>query len=70
MQFATDLNSNNVTTSYGVVTAGKYDAGAAAADVLTIKQDDKGFISNFAYEVSKHRCYERETDGLASKVAY
>ncbi|KAI0762682.1 catalase [Fomes fomentarius] len=70
VQFATDLNSNNVTNSYGVVSAGKYDAGAAAADVLTVRQDEKGFISNFAYEVSKHRCYERETDGLVSKVAY
>ncbi len=70
MQFASDLNSDNVTTSYGVVTAGKYDAGSAAADALSIKQGEKGFLSNFAYELSKHRCYEREMDGLAGRVAY
>ena len=52
------------------MTAGKYDAGSAAADMLTIKQDEKGFMSSFAYEVSQHRCYARENDGLASKVAY
>ncbi|KAI0639112.1 catalase [Trametes polyzona] len=70
VKLATDLNSNNVTTSYGVVTAGKYDAGSAIADTLTIKQDEKGFISSFAYEVSKHRNWERELDGLVSKVAF
>ncbi|KAI0724260.1 catalase [Cerioporus squamosus] len=70
VQYAADLNSDNVTTSYGVVTAGKYDAGSAAADALSIKQGEKGFISNFAYELSKHRCYERELDGLAARVAF
>ena len=56
--------------SYGVVTAGKYDAGSVAADVLKIEQNAKGFISSFAFEVSKHRCYERELDGLVDMVAY
>ncbi|OSD05927.1 catalase [Trametes coccinea BRFM310] len=70
VQLATNLDSNVVTSSYGVVTAGKYDAGSALADALTIKQDEKGFVSSFAYEVSKHRCWERELDGLVSKVAF
>ena len=70
VQFAADLNSDNVTVSYGVVTAGKYDLGSAAADVLEIKQGEKGFISNFAYELSKHRCWERELHGLNVKVPY
>ena len=70
VHFAPDLNSDKVTTSYGVVTAGKYDVGSASADVLDIQRGEKGFISNFAYEVSQHRWYQRETDGLASQVAY
>ncbi|KAI0374468.1 catalase [Pilatotrama ljubarskyi] len=70
VQFASDLNSDNVTNSYGVVTVGKYDVGSAVADTLTIKQGEKGFVSNFAYEISKHRCWERELDGLVSKVAF
>ncbi|PCH33365.1 catalase [Wolfiporia cocos MD-104 SS10] len=70
VSFAADLNSDSVTTSYGVVTTGRYDAGTAAADTLKIAQGEKGFVSNFAYEVSKHRAFERELDGLTSKVAY
>ncbi|KAI0662540.1 catalase [Cubamyces menziesii] len=70
VQLASDLNSDNVVTSYGVVSTGKYDLSSAAADTLTIEQSEKGFVSNFAYELSKHRCWEREQDGLVSKVAF
>lgn len=64
-------DSETVVTSYGVVTAGSYSLKSAATDVLNIASGgDKGFISNFAFEISKHRCYEREMDGLTSKVAY
>ncbi|KAI0932534.1 catalase A [Taiwanofungus camphoratus] len=70
IQFAPNLNSDAVTISYGVVTAGKYDAGSAIGDTLKIGQSEKGFVSNFAFAVSKHRCYERELDGLTAKVAY
>ncbi|KAH9919532.1 catalase [Fomitopsis serialis] len=70
LKFSHDLLSNDVVVSYGVVTAGNYDAGSVAADVLKIRQDAKGFVSSFALEVSKHRCYERELDGLVELVAY
>ena len=63
--------SDRVISSYGVVTAGKYDMKSATTEGFEISPgSDKGFVSNFAYEISKHRCYERETDGLASRVAY
>ncbi|KAF5392730.1 hypothetical protein D9757_000999 [Collybiopsis confluens] len=74
--FLTELSfsstdSDKVVTSYGVITAGSYSLKSAATDVLNIASGgDQGFISNFACEISKHRCYERELDGLASKVAY
>ncbi|EAU88218.2 catalase [Coprinopsis cinerea okayama7 len=63
-------NDDTVLTSYGVVTTGKYGVKSAATDVLQIEPGPKGFVSNFAYEISKHRCFERELDGLTAKVAY
>lgn len=62
--------NSEVVTSYGVVTTGKYDATSAVVDVFKIGPGPKGFASNFAYEISKHRCWEREMDGLATQVAY
>jgi catalase len=63
-------DSDTVVSSYGVVTTGKYDLKAVATDVFKIAPAPKGFVSNFAYEISKHRCYERELDGLTDVVAY
>ena len=65
-----DLDSDEVVSSYGVVTTGKYDFQSAVTDALGIASGPKGFVSNFAYEISKHRCYERELDGLVVKVAF
>jgi len=70
VNFIRDLDSNDVVTSYGVITTGKYDFQSAIADVLSIAPDPKGFVSNFAYEISKHRCFERELDGLVKKVSF
>ena len=70
VQYQTDLSSDNVVSSYGVVTVGQIDTAKLAADTLKIAQGQKGFISNFAFEVSKHRCWDRELDGLVDKVAY
>lgn len=59
--------SDEVISHYGVVTTGAYNA---TTDVLQISSEPKGFMSNFAYEISKHRCYDRELDGLSAQVAY
>jgi catalase len=64
------LENNSVFSSYGVVTTGSYDTGSAAADVLNISAEEKGFVGRFAYEISKHRCWGREMDGLTNQVAY
>jgi catalase len=61
--------SDEVIVSYGVVTASSYGLSRADAE-LKIGSSEKGFVSQFAYEISKHRCWERETDGLTAKVAY
>ncbi len=68
--FTENVNSEHVTNSYGVVTTGTIGVGTIDADTLKLGQEEKGFLSVFAYEVSKHRCFERESEGLTSKVAY
>lgn len=61
---------STVKNSFGIVTAGKYDISSAMTDISSIKPGSTGILSNFAYEISKHRCYERETEGLTQLVAY
>ncbi|KAK7037458.1 catalase 1 [Paramarasmius palmivorus] len=63
-------DSDEVTVSYGVVTTGNYSVSSAVTDALKIAPGSKGFASNLAYEISKHKCWERETAGLASMVAF
>ena len=70
IQYQTNLSSADVVTSFGVITVGQVNLSSIASDVLNISQSDKGFVSQFALEVSKHRCYERELNGLTTKVAY
>ena len=70
VSLASDMSSDSVVNSYDVVSVGKYDTSSVAADTLKIAQGEKGFVSNFAYAVSKHRCWDRELDGLASRVAF
>ncbi|KAF7792477.1 hypothetical protein EIP86_003517 [Pleurotus ostreatoroseus] len=70
VQFQTNGASDQVVSSYGVVTVGTLNLSSIAKDVLEIAQSDKGFVSTFGLEVSKHRCWERELDGLVDKVAF
>ncbi|KAG2077008.1 catalase-domain-containing protein [Suillus decipiens] len=62
--------SDEVVTSYGVVTTGKFNTPSAVTDVLNIAPDTRGFTPNFAFQISQHRCYERELDGLTEQVAF
>ena len=62
--------SDEVISHYGVVTTGVYNVTSAVTDVLQIAPGSTDFVSSFAYEISKHRCYEREVDGLVAQVAY
>ncbi|KAF9484933.1 catalase [Pholiota conissans] len=63
--------TSDVVASYGVVTTGKYGFTSAMRDAtLDISPDSTHFVSKFAYEVSQHRCFVREADGLTSRVAY
>ncbi|KAF6764798.1 catalase [Ephemerocybe angulata] len=70
VQLAGLRDDHSVISSYGVVTAGKYDLSSALTDIIKIAPGPTGFVANFAYEISKHRCYEREIEGLTDSVAY
>jgi catalase len=70
VKLATEDHGSDVVTSYGIVTTGTYDFTSAATDALKIAPGPKGFVANFAYQISGHRCYERETDGLTNMVAF
>jgi hypothetical protein len=61
-----------VKVSYGVVTATSFPSPSLATSLFpeSIGEGEKDFMSQFAFEVSKHRCYEREMDGLTAKVAF
>ncbi|OAX44893.1 catalase-domain-containing protein [Rhizopogon vinicolor AM-OR11-026] len=63
-------DSDEVVTSYGVITTGKYSISSAVTDALQIAPDTRGFASNFAFQISQHRCYKRESDGLSDQVAF
>ncbi|KAG8847595.1 hypothetical protein FRB91_011660 [Serendipita sp. 411] len=69
LKFAEDGSSDAVVRSYAVVTARSYSTESAKAD-LSIQDGNTGFMSNFAFYVSQHRCWARETDGLVSQVAF
>ena len=59
-----------MTVSYGVVTATKISLLSTAVEAVTVSGAEKGFISQFAYEISKHRNFERELQGLNTRVAF
>jgi catalase len=65
---AADPNSHDVVTSYGVVTGWRCSVGVLRS--LKIEPSTCAFSSAFAYEISKHRCWARELDGLHTKLAF
>lgn len=68
--FAPGNHDDEVVSSYGVVSTGRYSAASMIADLPKLEAESKGFVSNFAYQISQHRCYEREMDGLTNMVAF
>ncbi|PYH42895.1 catalase catA [Aspergillus saccharolyticus JOP 1030-1] len=55
---------------YGVVTAGSPQKPESISETIKILKDAKDFVGKFFYQVSQHRNYQRELDGLASTVAF
>ena len=68
-RICTTSGESSVTVDFGVVTAGKFSAGSIE-EGTKIAKDPTDFAGTFAYEISQHRCFEREKKGLAQRVAY
>ncbi|KAF3941545.1 Catalase-3 [Dactylella cylindrospora] len=64
-----DADSKSVKESYGVVTMGSFQ-GDSIKEVFDIAKDAKDFLGAFGYSISKHRCWQRELDGLMDLVAF
>ncbi|RDW88620.1 catalase-1 [Coleophoma cylindrospora] len=68
MQFST---SSEVVDSYGVVTAGGLGASASSIEEgLKMIKGAKSFLDAYAFNISQHRNFQREADGLTAMVAY
>ncbi|KAL4962444.1 catalase catA [Aspergillus stella-maris] len=55
---------------YGVVTARGPESAESFSEGWKILKDAPDFVSKFFYQVSQHRNWKRELDGLASSVAF
>jgi len=63
------VDSDGVQNSYGVVTAGKISASDWGSKPQ-IAKDTKDVVGAFFYELSQHRHWKREIDGLVQSVSY
>jgi len=68
MAFSTNAD---VVDAYGVVTAGGVGTSASSVgEALKMVKGAKNFLDAYAYNISQHRNFKRELDGLTSAVAY
>ncbi|TVY36696.1 Catalase [Lachnellula subtilissima] len=67
MAFSTNAE---VVDSYGVVTAAGGFEPSGVKEALNMVKGAKGFVDAYAYNISQHRNFQRELDGLTSMVAY
>lgn len=57
--------------SYGVVTQERFDSTSEGfGEKWKMAKDEVSFIGKFFYQISQHRCWERELDGLADRVPF
>ncbi|KAL2002578.1 hypothetical protein VTN02DRAFT_6475 [Thermoascus thermophilus] len=69
LQFARP-DEPGVVESYGVVSSGGKQKPETFSEGFQILKDAKDFVSQFFYQISQHRNYKRELDGLHMSVAY
>jgi catalase len=69
LQIPTTENTSEVRDSYGVVTLREAKPDSFG-EVVNVAKGAKGFLEKFIYNVSMHRCWQRELDGLITSVAY
>jgi len=70
MMFSAE-KGGDVVDCYGVVTAGGVGNGASGVkEGLKMLKGAKNFLDAYAFNISQHRNFKREMDGLTSMVAY
>nr|QFQ66400.1 catalase [Xylaria sp.]QFQ66401.1 catalase [Xylaria sp.]QFQ66402.1 catalase [Xylaria sp.]QFQ66404.1 catalase [Xylaria sp.]QFQ66405.1 catalase [Xylaria sp.] len=62
-------NDDKTVESYGVVTIANISPDSLKGAV-TIAKEGTGFLQQFWYQISQHKNFARELDGLSSQVAY
>jgi catalase len=71
---SSSTTEDHAIVSYGVVTSPTLTPSSALTDAVSftfeIKEGDTGFLGAFLFEVSKHRCWEREMEGLVEHIAF
>lgn len=60
----------DVMDSYGIVTAGGVGKPGSVGEALNMVKGAKNFVDVYAYNISQHRNFKRELDGLTSMVAF
>jgi len=66
----TFAEGTDVVDSYGVVTAGGAGKPGSFKEGLQMLKGATTFIESYAYNISQHRNFQRELDGLTEMVAY
>ncbi|KAE8450987.1 catalase A [Mollisiaceae sp. DMI_Dod_QoI] len=64
------FSEEDVADSYGVVTASGVGKPESVGDALKMVKGAKNFLEAYAYNISQHRNFQREVDGLTSMVAF
>ncbi|KAK2747120.1 hypothetical protein FQN57_002375 [Myotisia sp. PD_48] len=65
-----DATSESAVESYGVVTSSKLHEPASLTEGIRIFKEAKDFLGKFLYQISQHRNFDRERDGLAASLAW
>ena len=69
MRFA-ESSTDGLVDSYGVVTAGGKMEPGSIKEALQIMRDARDFVGAYAYNISCHKHFDREMDGLSEMVAF
>ncbi|KAI8678973.1 Catalase [Fusarium keratoplasticum] len=64
-----EADNGDVVESYGVVTL-RNARPESLKEIVSVAKNAKGFLEQFVYAISQHRCWQRELDGLNAMVAY
>jgi catalase len=63
-------SSGEVEDCYGVITAAGVGKPSGVKEALNMVKGAKSFVDAYAWNISQHRNFQRELDGLTSMVAY